>query len=446
MTDKVLRTIEACQMLQGCQTLGIGLSGGADSVCLAHILSHNKGGLGLKTIKGIHIHHGIRGDEADRDLEFSRKFCENLGIEFVSHYINVPEEVKKTGESVEECARRLRYDCFSKSGCDKVATAHNLNDTIETFVFNLTRGASLSGLCGIPYTRDIYIRPLLDCSRAEIEQYIKENQLEFVTDSTNLSDDYTRNKIRHNILPLFFEMNPSFDKSFSKCLDSLKMSKEFISESAEKLLIKSRCDGYYDCNVFYDCHEALKYQVVSLILNENNIRDISREHLNAILNVIENGGSVSVCGNIKVNVERKRLFFGEIQKTEYFEIPFNINENSFLTPIGEFEIEIINKKDLQIVNKQDKKYYIDYDKISADVILRNRRDGDEYQLPNRPTKSFKKLFNENKIPVSERDRMLILSDNDDIIWTEFFGVSKKCKIDDNTKKIVKISKVGENND
>ena len=446
MTDKVLRTIEACQMLQGCQTLGVGLSGGADSVCLTHILSQNKDRLGLKTIKGIHIHHGIRGEEADRDLEFSRKLCEKLGIEFVSYYINVPCEAEKTGESVEECARRLRYDCFSKSGCDKVATAHNLNDNIETFVFNLTRGASLSGLCGIPYTRDVYIRPLLDCSRAEIEQYINENQLGFVTDSTNFSDDYTRNKIRHNILPLLFEMNPSFDKSFSKCLESLKMSKEFINESAENLLDKSRWDGYYDCNAFADCHDVIKYQVISLILKENNAKDISREHLTSIINIIENGGSVSVCGNIKVNVERKRLFFGEFQKTEYFEIPLNPNENSVSTPIGDYEIEIINKKDLQIVNKQDINCYIDYDKISANVILRNRRDGDEYQLPNRPTKSFKKLFNENKIPVSERDRMLILSDNNDIIWTEFFGVSKKCKIDDNTKNIVKISKVGETND
>ena len=433
-------------MMSDCETLGIGLSGGADSVCLTYILWANKEILGIKKLKGIHIHHGIRGEEADRDLEFSRKFCKNLGIEFVSYYINVPKETEKTGESVEECARRLRYACFEKSSCDKVATAHNLNDNIETFVFNLTRGASLSGLCGIPYTRDIYIRPLLDCSRAEIEQYIKKNQLEFVTDSTNLSDDYTRNKIRHNILPLLFEMNPSFDKSFSKCLEALKMSKDFINESAENLLDISRCDGYYDCNAFADCHDAIKYQVISLILKENNAKDISREHLTSIINIIENGGSVSVCGNIKVNVERKRLFFGEFQKTEYFEILLNPNENSVSTPIGDYEIEIINKKDLQIVNKQDINCCIDYDKISANVILRNRRDGDEYQLPNRPTKSFKKLFNENKIPVSERDRMLILSDNNDIIWTEFFGVSKKCKIDDNTKKIVKITKVGENND
>ncbi len=446
MTDKVLKTIEDCQMLSGCHTLGIGLSGGADSVCLAHILSENKEKLGIKTIKGIHIHHGIRGDEADRDLEFSREICEKLGIDFVSYYIDVPAEAEKTGESLEECARRMRYDCFEKAGCDKVATAHNLNDNMETFIFNLVRGASLSGLCGIPYIRDIYIRPLLNCSREEIEQYISSNHLTYVTDSTNLNDDYTRNKIRHNILPLFFELNPSFDKSFVKCLESLKLSKDFINESAENLFTQSRCDGYYDCNVFADCHQALKYQVIALILKENNAKDVSREHINAVLGIMENGGSINVAGNVIVNVERKKLFFGENQKTEYFEIPLIIEKKTISTPIGDYEIEILDKKDLQIVNKQDINYYIDCDKISNGVILRNRRDGDEYQLPNRPNKSFKKLFNENKISVSKRDRMLILSDNNGIMWTEFFGVSKNCKINDNTKKIVKISKVGKNND
>jgi tRNA(Ile)-lysidine synthase len=446
MTDKVLMTIKDCQMLSDCHTLGIGLSGGADSVCLAHILSTNKEKLGVSLIKGIHIHHGIRGDEADRDLEFSRSICNKFGIEFVAFYVDVPAEAKKTGESIEECARRIRYDFFEKSGCDKVATAHNLNDNIETFVFNLTRGASLSGLCGIPYTRGIYIRPLLNCSRVEIEKYILDNQLSYVTDSTNLNNDYTRNRIRHNILPLLFELNPSFDKSFVKCIDSLRNSKEFILESAGELLDKSRCDGYYDCTVFDECHKSLKYQIVSLILKEQNVKNITREHLDAVLGIIEKNGSVDVSGNIKVNVERKRLFFGEIPKTEYFEIPINFEDKVISTPVGDYIINIFTKKDLQNFNKQDIDFFIDYDKISNSSTVRNRRDGDNYQLTGRPNKSFKKLFNENKISIYDRDRMLILSDNNGIVWTEFFGVSKMCKVDNNTKKIIKILKVGKNND
>ena len=446
MTDKVLRTIENCQMLTDCHILGVGLSGGADSVCLAHILSKNKEKLGIKVLKGIHIHHGIRGEEADRDLEFSRDFCEKNGLEFVPYYVDVPAEAKKTGESIEECARRIRYDCFEKSGCDKVATAHNLNDNIETFIFNFTRGASLSGLCGIPYTRGIYIRPLLDCTREEIEKYLLENDLKYVTDSTNLSDDYTRNKIRHNILPLFFELNPSFDKSFVKCIDSLNITKDYISENAYELVEKSRCDGYYDCNVFEDCHLALKYQVISLILKEQNAKNINRKNIESILNVMKTRGSVNIGGNVKANVERNKLYFGEASKTDYFEIQIEIKDSIVSTPVGDYLINIFTKKDLQNFNKQDIDKFIDCDKISNGAVIRNRRDGDGYQLPNRPDKSFKKLFNENKISVTERDKMLILSDDNGIVWTEFFGVSKMCKSDGNTKKFIKITKVGKNND
>ncbi len=446
MTDKVLRTIKEYNMLSDCQTLGIGLSGGADSVCLAHILLCNKEKLGIENIKGIHIHHGIRGDEADRDLEFSRNFCEKNGIECVIYHADVPAEAKKTGESIEECARRIRYVLFEKSGCDKIATAHNLNDNIETFIFNFTRGASLSGLCGIPPIRDIFIRPLLNCSREEIEKYNHANNLDYVVDSTNLSDEYTRNKIRHNILPLLFELNPSFDKSFEKCIASLNISKDYVFKSAYDLVEKSKCDGFYDCTFFNECHSALKYQVVSIILKEQNVKNISREHIDAVLGIIKNSGSLSLPNNVKVSVERNRLFFGEHKRTEYFEIPFEIKDCIISTPVGKYLINILAEKDLQNFNKQDIDKLIDCDKISNSAVVRNRRDGDNYQLPNRPNKSLKKLFNENKISVFKREDMLIISDSNGIVWTELFGVSKLHKADKNTKLFIKISKVGKNND
>ncbi len=429
----------------GC-TVGIGLSGGADSVCLAHFLLDSKKRLGITCLKAIHIHHGIRGEEADRDLEFCRQFCEKYGIEFVSYKTDIPAEARKTGESIEECARRIRYGFFKESGCDVIATAHNLNDNIETFIFNLSRGASLAGLCGIPYVRDIYIRPLLDCSRVEIEKYIEDNNLSFVTDSTNLCDDYTRNKIRHNILPQLFELNPSFDKAFAKCNESLNISKDYIVSSAIDLLDESRHDGYYDCSVFGNAHKALKYQIISLVLKENGAKNISREHIETLSGIIEKGGSVDVSGEVTVNVERKKLFFGKILKTEYFEIDFDINRKSIVAPCGEYEISAFSQEDLQIINKKDTDSFIDCDKVSGNVVVRNRREGDSYQLPNRPNKTLKKLFNENKTENRRRGEMLILSDDKGIVWTEFFGVANRCKIDECTKSYIKISKVGKNND
>ena len=443
MTSKVLNTILEHKMTTECDVLGVGLSGGVDSVCLAHILITNKDMLGIKSIKGIHIHHGIRGDEADRDLEFCRQFCENYGIEFVSYYVNIPEEAKKTGESIETCARRIRYSCFENSGCDKIATAHNLNDNMETFIFNLSRGASLSGLCGIPYVRDIYIRPLLDCTRDEIEEYLNENNLKYVTDSTNLCDEYTRNKIRHNIIPQLFQLNPSFNKVFLNSIDSLKLANDYVLQSACELLEKSRLDSGYDCSIFENVHKAVKNKIVSMMLKEQNVPDITKKYIDAVLHIINVGGKANFGGGVTANSDRKTLFFFEIEDCEHFDFEvLNLN-NSVETPVGKVVLETLLKKDLQNLNKNDNRLLIDCDKIIGRLTIRNKIDGDSYQPANRVNKKLKKLFNEEKISVFERSKMLVLTDDCGIVWTQYFGVAERCKIKNNTEKCIKISVVGE---
>ena len=185
---------------------------------------------------------------------------------------------------------------------------------------------------------------------------------------------------------------------------------------------------------------------MSLILKEQNAKNISRDHINAVLHIMENNGSASVGGNVQVNACDKKLYFGEVKMTEYFEIPFSFDENELITPVGKYSVNIFDEKDLQNFNKQTMDNLIDCDKISFDPVVRNRRDGDCIQLSGRPNKTFKKLFNENKISLYERDRMLVLSDEKGIVWTEIFGVAKRCKPDKYSKNIIKISKMGENND
>ena len=443
MTNKVLNTILEHKMTTECNVLGIGLSGGADSVCLAHILITNQAVLGIKSIKGIHIHHGIRGDEADRDLEFCRQFCEINGIEFVSYCVNIPEEAEKTGESIETCARRIRYSCFEKSGCDKIATAHNLNDNMETFIFNLSRGASLSGLCGIPYVRDRYIRPLLDCTRDEIEEYLRENNLEYVTDSTNLCDEYTRNKIRHNIIPQLFMLNPSFNKVFLNSIDSVKLANDYVLQSASELLEKSRNNSGYDCAIFENAHEVVKNKIVSMILKEQNVPDITKKHIDAVLHIISVGGKASLGGEITANSDRKSLIFFEIEDCEHFEVKVDNFNDVIETPVGKVVLETLLKKDLQNFNKKDNQHLIDCDKIIGNLSIRNKIDGDNYQPANRVNKKLKKLFNEEKISVFKRSEMLILTDEVGIVWTEYFGVAERCKIKNKTEKCIRVLMVGE---
>lgn len=428
-------------MISAGDTVGVGLSGGADSVALTHFLYNNREKLLIKELKAVHVHHGIRGDEADRDMEFAESFCESLGIELLSFKADIPAEAARTGESVEECARRVRYDCFKKAGCDKFATAHNLNDNAETFFFNLARGTSLTGLTGIPYVRDFYIRPLLDCTRNEIEEYIKENGLSFVTDSTNLSDDYTRNKIRHNILPLFFELNPSFDKAFSRCLESLYNAKEYIEDETEELYLKSKKDGFFDCSVFKDEREAVRFSAIRMILKSENVKDISYEHIKAVDNIIKNGGAANL-PKASVLSERQRLYFKVPEIPECFEM--RISSENVRTPIGSFKIKAYCQKDLQNLNKRVLDNLIDCDKITSNLVLRNRRDGDSVRLYGRNgTKTLKKLFNERKIPVSKRPGIAILSDDNGIIWLEGFGVSERARPSGETKKYLYLERAGE---
>lgn len=443
MTDKVIKTISEHHMISSGDTVGVGLSGGADSVVLFHILVSNKEKLGISKIKGIHIHHGIRGEEADRDLNFSKELCERFGIEFISFYADVPREAEKTGESIEECARRLRYAFFSKSGCTKIATAHNLNDNMETVIFNMTRGASVSGLCGIPYVREKYIRPLLDCSRSEIENYLSEKSLDYVTDSTNLCDDYTRNKIRHNILPQLFEINPSFDKAFVNCIDSVKLANDYVLNSAKEMLEKSRIEDGYDCTVFEDCHNAVKNQIVSLILKEQNVKNITKKYIDAVIHISKNGGTANLGGNITANVQQKKLYFGDFEDVDFFSFQVENQNCTVKTPVGTVNIEFLFKKDLQNLNKENMDFFIDCDKILGELSVRNRTQGDCYCPAGRVNKKLKKLFNEEKISVNERSKMIILSDECGIVWTEYFGVANRCRVKNNTEKCIKISVVGE---
>lgn len=439
MTDKFFKTISKYQLIPSNCTIGIGLSGGADSVSLLHLLVSFRERLKIKKIIAVHINHGIRGAEADNDMYFAEKLCENLGVEFISFSTDIPAISQASGEGVEECARRIRYDCFEKVDCDVFATAHNLNDNVETFFLNLTRGSSLNGLCGIPYKRGKFIRPLLDCTRNEIENYIADNKLEYVTDSTNLSDDYTRNNIRHNILPQLFEINPSFDKAFSRCINSVSMSNDYISIEAQKLFEESKKADYYDCKVFENCHPALKHQIISLILKQRKAKNINREHILSIDNIIADGGSVDIGDCVTVTIERKKLFFGKAEETEYFELDFDFELNKFETPGGEYSI----LKNLQNIHRQDMDNLIDCDKISGVALLRNRKDGESYIPRNRKcTKTLKRLFNDNKIDVSDRSKMLILSDEVGIVWTEYFGVADRCKCSDITKNYILIKRMG----
>ena len=215
----------------------VALSGGADSVALLHSLYSLRDELGI-TVKAAHLNHLIRGEEAFRDEAFVRDLCENLGIQLVCEQIDVPRYAKENSLSLELAARQLRYDFLNRVCEGKIATAHTASDNLETVLFNLTRGTALKGLCGIPAMRGNIIRPLIFATRQDIEDYCKDFSLQYVTDSTNLSDDYTRNKIRHNVIPVLKELNSSVEQTVIRTCLSLNETNTFLEKTANEILFR----------------------------------------------------------------------------------------------------------------------------------------------------------------------------------------------------------------
>lgn len=446
MTDKVTETVKKHNMILRGDKIGVGISGGADSVSLLHFLAENKEILGIESITAVHINHSIRGGEADRDMQFTEKICEKIGVPCKCVTVDVPSESKKTGESIETCARRLRYEIFESFGFDKFATAHNLNDRMETFFFNLARGASSAGLLSIPYVRGNYIRPLLDVTRAEIEEYLTENGLTYITDSTNNCDDYTRNKIRHFLIPQMYELNPSFQKAFLKCETSLESENEYIKEQAERLLNVCRNGNEYFTEKLKTAHEALRFRVISNILKEQNVKNISREHIELVNHIILHGGFASVCGNT-AKCERGVLSFGNTENIPDFEIFIENFTDTVKTPCGDFKIISFAKKDLQNFNKHTFNNLIDCDKIVGRLKIRSRISGDSVKLNKRKiTKTLKGLFNEKKIPASKRREIAIAADGEGIVWLEGFGVSERCAVTHGTDRAIVFERIGDIND
>lgn len=438
ITDKVLNTIKKYDMLDEGESVLVGLSGGADSVCLLLCLKE----LGFD-VTAIHVNHNLRGEEADRDMHFCQELCQRLGIRLHVASIDVKGFCEREHLSTEEGARVLRYKEFKKLDISKVATAHNINDCLETTVFNLARGTGLKGLCSIPPKRGNIIRPLIEVTREEIEAYLSSVGQTFVTDSTNLSDDYTRNKIRHNVIPLLNALNSSLYSSYSNTREHLTSDNDCLEALAKKLLDSSKEEtGVYKASGFISEHNAVSSRAVRMLLEENGI-EVLALRITMTLDIIKNGGKYNICADKYVCCD----------KTTVRIISEPVKQKAFTANIAEFPYKCdFFGKTLEITELNGFKYkkgihktfdghILDADKLCGNVTLRNRRNGDRIAIAGRGfTSKLKTLFNE-KIPLEERDKTAILCDDNGIIYVEHFGVDERVKVDEETLRIliIKIS-------
>ncbi len=435
MICKLKETVKKYDMLKHGSEVVVGVSGGADSCALLYALCEIREEYQLK-LTAVHINHGIRGGEAQRDELFVKELCQKLDVNFKSFHFDVPNMAKKQGIGVEECGRKLRYQAFeSVSQNALIATAHNLNDCCETLLFNLTRGSSVKGLASIPAVRGKIIRPLIECSRDEIEAYLRDKGASFVTDSTNAQTDYSRNKIRLNIIPELKKINPSFENSVLRLTQTIKEENDYFSSLVCEIVNNAKTDDGYSAQVILNNHIAVIKRVVAFLIEKELGFLPENKHILAVCDILK-GGKTQILKNKTVVVKNGILSFNQKKETNSWETDF-LTEKEIKIPNGEIKFEIIynnSSQPIQFVHKD----VLDYSSVSGEIKLRSRKVGDEIRIANRNcTKTLKKLFTEAKI--IDKNSVAVLADDNGVLWVEGFGCDERCKISRDTQKVLKIN-------
>ncbi len=418
----------------------VGLSGGADSAALTHILCVLSEKYGFK-VCAAHINHGLRGDTAERDEKFSADLADRLGIEFFCLHAAVREEAERRGISEELAGRGVRYGFFDElmrtRGIECTATAHHKNDNAETILMNFMRGSGIKGLCGIPYKRDRFIRPLLDVTREETESYCRENNIDYVTDETNLETVYTRNKIRHIILPeIERNINPSFVDTVTKNAAVLSADDDFLAGEADKAYRELVRDNSIETKALSDLHPAVSTRVIRKMLDGMcGGEDVSSTVVSAVLTLAKKrrtGSRTDIARGVYAAVEYGRLYLRrEKAEAVSFEYELDIGESRYIPEMGcTVHIERAEER------RKDGWEYFGLPRAGCRIRVRSRRAGDKF-MPfgmNGMKKVGEFMINE-KIPRDKRGSVGIVTFDEEIAWIAGFRRDERFKFHKNGIKI-----------
>ncbi len=441
--DKIKNAINTFSMLKEGDTVLVGFSGGKDSAVLLHALNSLADEYKI-SVTALHVNHNIRGEEAKRDQLFCEKFCKTNNINFLSADVDAVHFSEENGIGLEEGARILRYNTFNKACTErnikKIATAHTSSDNLETVLFNLTRGSSLSGIKGIPPVRDNIIRPLIYCSTADILEYAEYYNLDFVTDSTNADTDYTRNRIRHNIVPELQKLNPSLEDTVSSMCDLIRRDLDYITSNIDN-------NKNYTTEELAGLHPAILSRILMNMYKKcTNSGTLGSVHLSKMTELVYSYG-ISNCREIKNLSLPDKIDFFITPDNVYFEKQLpqkHLNKRILSFGLTEFEETgdalLITENKNDIDNVLSKNVY----KISTQTIvkksslggtiIRGRCDGDVFVFSNM-TKKVKKMLNEAKVPLLKRNILPLICDKKGIIWIPGFPVRDDAKPNDTDSQV-----------
>lgn len=441
----------------------VGLSGGADSVGLLLVLWKLRETFQI-SLRALHVHHGLRGAEADRDAAFSRMLCERLEVPFYEFRIDAAKEALDRKCSVEEAGRQARYrlyeetalawekemcpDLTSENAGGKeavaarvhIATAHHADDNAETVLFNLFRGSGLTGLSGIAPVRGRIIRPLLWAQRSEIQTWLRQQGQDWVEDSTNQESEYSRNWLRNELLPAVEErLNAQAVRHIDQAGRRIRQADAYLEEVAEEWLQKHAPDGKADAGALAEQAEIVQGYIVRRLFLKSKmpLRDVTETHVQAVRELLYQGTGKSISlphGFRAVNIygflevrplshpgERKGGLLPGIQNENLLQMHTFPCENGDEFPKNQYT------------------KWFDYDKIKGTLSVRTRRTGDYLILPSGGSKTIARYMIDEKIPKEKREQILLLAEGSHVLWVVGFRISEYYKIEEHTENILQVT-------
>lgn len=456
MKQKLIEYIKKQELFEYGAHILTGVSGGADSVCLLHLLYKMRQEWKL-TLTAVHMNHGIRGQEADEDASFVQQLCRTWNIPFFLVQENIPEAARKSGMTEEEAGREWRYREFERLrkelGADRIAVAHHQDDQAETVLFQLLRGSGMRGLTGMSPKRGKIIRPLLGTSRAEIETYLQENHLAYRQDSTNSDLHYSRNYIRRELLPQIRDhMNHQVVRHLADVAADAGQWCDYIERQAEKAIgqiIKEEENGTIslDCNTFLRQEKVIADEVLRAFFSAGvmGAKDVMRIHYRQVWELLrkETGKRIYLPGKMVVERRYDKLFLYQENNREpvdiFVECP--VPSQNIVTINGEnscITLMCRRRSDLpQEIPQKDYTKWFDYDMINNGLVLRNPCEGDYLTIDEEGhRKKLSRYYMDQKIPVADRQRQLVLAEGNKVLWAFPDRMGTDYKITDKTKCVL----------
>lgn len=445
LLNKVLSAVRREQMLPPNASVTVGVSGGADSVALLHALLALQNELALCEVRALHINHCLRGDESQRDQQFVERLCEQWKVPLSVHRCDIAAIAAKEHRGLEETGRMERYRLFEAeaSAADnrRIATAHSASDNAETVLLHLCRGTGLHGLCGIPPVRGFVIRPLIDCTREEIEAYCRENNIAYVTDSTNADWQYARNRIRHRVMPELKAINPQAERAIGRLIARAREQEKYTEQQICCALQEAQVSGgCYSRAALRSLPVSLQGEVLRHLLSEQGEQRGSEQHIAEAARLLVQGGRLSLSCERELVVQGNFVFLQHKQTV----LPFCFQDVSpesewaiggetwCLRRISRYEYEQkLNNSQFLFSNA------CDYDKLHGSLCLRQRQAGDAFHPAGRGCgKTLKKLLNEAAVPAMRRDAVPVLCDENGIALVAGLGCDERVRIQASTETVL----------